>query len=125
MIVDNNHLHYNPYPNVTGPGQPQLCEAGNETYVPGKAVIGNAPASDVSNNREITSRETDLFGEKYPAATLQALGIAKAGSPRPKPRARPRGRANEPRALVASPGAGAGRRAAAVEPGARRDRAAS
>jgi virulence factor Mce-like protein len=88
VIVDNNHLHFNPYPNVTGPGQPQLCEAANETYVPGKAVIGNAPASDVSNNREITNRETDLFNEKYPAATLQALGIAKV-----QPKAKAKGKA--------------------------------
>jgi hypothetical protein len=78
VTVDNNHLHYNPYPNVTGPGQPNVCEAGNETYLPGQAVIGNLPARDVSNNREITSRETNLFNEKYPAATLKALGIAKA-----------------------------------------------
>jgi virulence factor Mce-like protein len=78
-IVDNDHLHYNPYPNVTGPGQPQVCEAGNETYVPGKAVIGNLPASDVQpDNREITKREDNLFGEKYSPATLEALGIAKA-----------------------------------------------
>lgn len=77
VIVDNNHLHVNPYPNVTGPGQPQVCEAGNENYVPGQAAIGNLPASDVSDNREITTRADDLFGEKYPAATLKALGIAK------------------------------------------------
>ncbi len=78
LIVDNNHLHYNPYPNVTAPGQPQVCEAGNETYVPGQAAIGNVPASDVPvDNREITTREQNLFGEKYPAATLKALGLAK------------------------------------------------
>ncbi len=77
-IIDNNHLHYNPYPNITGPGQAQVCEAGNETYVPGQAEIGNLPASDVSDNREITTREDDLFGEKYPATTLKALGLAKA-----------------------------------------------
>ena len=38
-IVDNNHVHVNPYPNVAGPGQPQVCEAGNETFERGKAVI--------------------------------------------------------------------------------------
>ncbi len=76
-IIDNNHVHANPYPNTAGPGQAQFCEAGNETYALGGAVVGNAPASDVSKNREITSRETDVFGETYPAATLQALGIAK------------------------------------------------
>ncbi|MGH2864441.1 MAG: MlaD family protein [Solirubrobacteraceae bacterium] len=74
----NNHLHINQYPNVTGPGEADVCEAGNETYVPGQAEIGNLPASDVTDNREITSRDEDLFGEKYPASTLKALGLAKA-----------------------------------------------
>jgi virulence factor Mce-like protein len=82
-IVPNNHLHYNPYPNVTGPGQPDVCEAGNEKYVPGTAVIGHA--SEVENNREFTSREDGLSGEKYPPATLKALGIA---PPAPKAKAK-------------------------------------
>jgi virulence factor Mce-like protein len=77
-IIDSNHVHVNPYPNVAGPGQPQLCEAGGETYLAGKAVIGNVPAADVSTNREVTSREQDLSGEKYPSTTLTALGLAKA-----------------------------------------------
>ncbi len=76
-IVNNNFVHVNPYPNVAGPGQPRVCEAGNETFTPGKAVIGNLPAGSVTNNREITSREQDLFGEKYPSSTLRALGLAK------------------------------------------------
>ncbi|MGP0100853.1 MAG: MlaD family protein [Solirubrobacteraceae bacterium] len=84
-VVPNNHLHYNPYPNVTGPGQPNVCEAGNEKYVPGKAVIGHA--SELEKNREFTSREDDLAGEKYPAATLEALGYAKP-KPKPKPKAK-------------------------------------
>ncbi len=89
VIVNNNYLHYNPYPNVTGPGQPQVCEAGNETYVPGQTLIGNLPASDVSSNREITNREDSLFGEKYSPATLKALGIATAQpKPKPKPKAK-------------------------------------
>lgn len=74
----NNHLHTNPYPNVTGPGQAQVCETGNETYVPNQLTIGNLPASDVTDNREVTSRETDLFGNKYSPATLKALGIVTA-----------------------------------------------
>jgi phospholipid/cholesterol/gamma-HCH transport system substrate-binding protein len=37
-----NHLHYNPYPYTASPGQPKICEAGNERYVPGTTVIGNA-----------------------------------------------------------------------------------
>jgi virulence factor Mce-like protein len=77
QIVNDNYLHYNPYPNVTGPGQPDVCEAGNEGYVVGKLEVGNLPASDVENGREITSREDDLLGEKYPAETLKALGLVK------------------------------------------------
>jgi hypothetical protein len=38
-----NHLHYNPYPQTAAPGQGKVCEAGNEKYVPGETVIGNAP----------------------------------------------------------------------------------
>jgi virulence factor Mce-like protein len=72
-----NHLHANPYPNVTGPGQAQVCEAGNETYIEGRPVIGNLPASSVTDNREITKREESLSGEKYGAAQLQALGLGK------------------------------------------------
>jgi virulence factor Mce-like protein len=42
----DNFLHSNPYPNTAAPGQnPKECEAGNETYVPGKQVIGNAPGN--------------------------------------------------------------------------------
>lgn len=38
-----NHLHFNPYPRTAAPGQDKVCEAGNEKYLPGKTVIGNAP----------------------------------------------------------------------------------
>jgi len=72
-IIDNNHLHFNPYPNVAGPGQPKLCEAGNEVYAPGQAVIGNAASS--AKNRELTTRSQNLFGETYPSSTLKALGL--------------------------------------------------
>ncbi len=40
-----NHLHTNPYPNTASPGQPRECEAGNETYLPGRTVIGNQPGT--------------------------------------------------------------------------------
>ena len=73
--ANNNHLHANPYPNVAGPGQPKVCEAGNETYTPGRVAIGNVAPSAVGKNREFTSRDQNLYGEKYPAATLKALGI--------------------------------------------------
>jgi ABC-type transporter Mla subunit MlaD len=74
-IIDNNHVHANPYPNVAGPGQsPANCEAGNENYLQGKAVIGNA-ASATGTSHELTTREQNLFGEKYPSATLNDLGL--------------------------------------------------
>jgi virulence factor Mce-like protein len=38
-----NHLHFNPYPKTAAPGQNNVCEAGNEKYIAGKTVIGNAP----------------------------------------------------------------------------------
>jgi virulence factor Mce-like protein len=82
QIVDNNHVHANPYPNVAGPGQPKLCEAANESYEKGKAIDGNLPAASVGTNRELTSRDQNLFGEKYSAAQLKALGIGPAPAPR-------------------------------------------
>ena len=82
-VVNDNYVHVNPYPNVAGPGQPRVCEAGNETYVPGKTEIGNLPAADTTSNRELTSREQDLYGEKYPSSTLKALGLAKAAPKAP------------------------------------------
>lgn len=78
-IIDNDHLHANPYPNVAGPGQPHLCEAANENYIQGKTVTGNLPAGGSTTNREITTREENLFGQKYPTSTLQALGLTKGG----------------------------------------------
>jgi virulence factor Mce-like protein len=72
--IDDNHLHVNPYPNVGGPGQPLECEAGNEPYAVGQAVIGNVPGN-VGTKHETTSREQDLFGETYPSQTLEALGL--------------------------------------------------
>lgn len=38
-----NHLHFNPFPKTAAPGQDEICEAGNENYVFGQTVIGNAP----------------------------------------------------------------------------------
>ncbi|HEU5481030.1 MAG TPA: hypothetical protein VFU90_14385, partial [Candidatus Tumulicola sp.] len=71
--VDNNHLHYNAYPFVGSSGQPNVCEAGNEPFIAGKAVIGNVPAT--SRAHDETTRKTDMFGETYPRSTLEALGI--------------------------------------------------
>jgi virulence factor Mce-like protein len=75
-IIDNNHVHADPYPNVGGPGQAKVCESGNEAYEKGKAVVGNLPPSLVAKNREITSRSENLYGEKYPSSTLKDLGLA-------------------------------------------------
>ncbi len=72
--IDNNHLHVNPYPNVGGPGQPLECEAGNEPYAKGTAVIGNVPGN-LGTKHEATTREQNLYGEKYPSSTLEALGL--------------------------------------------------
>ncbi|HUA11107.1 MAG TPA: MlaD family protein [Solirubrobacteraceae bacterium] len=79
QIIPNNYLHANPYPNVSGAGQRQVCEAGNEAYLKEKTVDSNLPASDVENNREFTSRSQDLYGEKYPSSVQKALGL-KGGS---------------------------------------------
>ena len=38
-----NYLHFNPFPNTGAPGQSRECEAGNEKYVTGQTVIGEAP----------------------------------------------------------------------------------
>jgi virulence factor Mce-like protein len=64
----HNHVHANPYPNVSGPGQPRVCEAGNEHYVPGAAAIGNVPGVTSSVHDE-TTRNQDLFGETYSPET--------------------------------------------------------
>jgi hypothetical protein len=76
---NNNFLHVNPYPNVAGPGQPKLCEAGNEVYQPGTTVIGHA--AEVGSGRETTKRKESLFplDAPYSAATLRDLGISSNG----------------------------------------------
>jgi len=37
-----NHTHFNPIPQTAAPGQKNVCEAGNEKYIPGETVIGHA-----------------------------------------------------------------------------------
>jgi ABC-type transporter Mla subunit MlaD len=74
-IIDNNHLHVNPYPNVSAPGQRQVCEAGKQVFVPNTTVIGNA--AKVEPGTEFTSRSQNLYGETYPSSTLKALGLSK------------------------------------------------
>jgi len=65
---------------VAGPGQPQLCEAGNETYPAGpKASIGKRSrgSSRLGPTAKFTTRETEAsFGENVPEqGTLKALGL--------------------------------------------------
>ncbi len=79
-IINNNFLHANPYPNVTGPGQPPgNCEAGNETYIPGQKVVGNVPGT-TGTVHELTTRNENLFGEKYPNSVLKNLGLPTSSS---------------------------------------------
>jgi hypothetical protein len=73
-LVDNNHLHFNPYPNVAGPGQPKVCEAGNEKFIPFQTVIGNVPGATGTTHDE-TKRSQNLNGLEYPSATLRDLGL--------------------------------------------------
>lgn len=79
-LVDDNHVHANPYPNVAGLNQPKLCEAANEKFEAGKAVIGHVSASDGTVHDE-TNRAENQYGQTYPASTLQALGINSKGEP--------------------------------------------
>ena len=107
-----------------GPGQPRVCEAANETYEKGKAVLGNLPAASVANQREITSREENLFGQKYSGRTAQEPrhlhGQAEAGE---EEDGAPRGRRNEPlRPALAPPRRHPGPRAQPHQPGPLRDR---
>ena len=75
---DGNYLHVNPYPNVAGPGQPKVCEAGNEIYQPRTSVIGHSPRTN--NNREVPlTRKQNVFGATYSASQLRALGIKNSG----------------------------------------------
>ena len=36
-IIDNNHVHVNPYPNVAGPGQPRSLRSGQRDLRPGQS----------------------------------------------------------------------------------------
>jgi ABC-type transporter Mla subunit MlaD len=69
-LIDNNHLHYTPYPNVSGPGQPKECEAGNQAYEVGKTVIGPT-SSTLGTLHDVTKRSENALGEKYPSSTLK------------------------------------------------------
>jgi hypothetical protein len=53
---NDNHLHVNPYPYVAAPGQPRACEAGNESYLAGRTVIGNLPGN-AGTATDLTTRD--------------------------------------------------------------------
>ncbi|HVT00014.1 MAG TPA: MlaD family protein [Solirubrobacterales bacterium] len=63
----NNHLHYNPLPNTAAPGQTRGCEAGNEKYVAGQTVIGEAPETFSSETEGVSQQsggsETEVSSE--------------------------------------------------------------
>jgi hypothetical protein len=42
---EDNYLHVNPYPNTASPGQDKECEAANEPYLKGQAVLSNVPGT--------------------------------------------------------------------------------
>ena len=44
-LVQDSFLHSNPYPNTAAPGQPRECEAGNETFRPGRQELSNVPGN--------------------------------------------------------------------------------
>ncbi len=96
-IINNNYLHANPYPNVTGPGQPaNNCEAGQRDLHPGQDGRRQRAGHD-GNRHEITTREQNLFGEKYPSSTLKTLGISTRSPSRAEGE-----RADGPQTLVAA-----------------------
>jgi virulence factor Mce-like protein len=51
-----NHLHFNPYPQTGAPGQPNICEAGNEKYIEGKTVIGNTKVFGTTTRGQVNSK---------------------------------------------------------------------
>jgi ABC-type transporter Mla subunit MlaD len=60
----DNHLHYNPFPQTGAPGQPNVCEAGNEKYLPGKTVIGNTQVFGTSTRDQVEETSGKEGSEK-------------------------------------------------------------
>jgi len=54
----DNYLHSNPYPNTASPGQTEECESANETFTPGKQVIGNVPGNQ-GTAHDVTTIQKD------------------------------------------------------------------
>lgn len=69
--LNENFLHYNPYPNTASAGQsPIECEAGNEPWLQGRAVIGNVPG----NQGIATGLQTAAQRNRGARATRRAGG---------------------------------------------------
>lgn len=60
-----NHLHATAYPNVAAPGQPKVCEPGNQAYTPGLTDLKNQPASKSLTVHE-APENTRLLGAGAP-----------------------------------------------------------
>jgi virulence factor Mce-like protein len=52
----DNYLHTNPYPNTASPGQPNECEAANESYNVGQTTVGNDPGNN-GTAHDVTKRD--------------------------------------------------------------------
>jgi ABC-type transporter Mla subunit MlaD len=57
-----NNLHFNPFPQTGAPGQKNVCEAGNEKYLPSRTVIGNTEVWNTTT-RELAPTSSEA-GEK-------------------------------------------------------------
>jgi len=66
-----NFLHSNSYPNTGAPGQDDECEAGNEPWLPGRAVIGNVPDAQLGTT-ELTGAPLREQRERDAAAQEEA-----------------------------------------------------
>lgn len=50
-LVDDSFLHSDPYPYTSAAGQPNGCQAGNESYVAGRQAIGSAPVIQAATDK--------------------------------------------------------------------------
>jgi hypothetical protein len=70
--TETNFLHINPYPNTASPGQdPRECEAGNEPWLKGRAVIGNVPGDQGLINDDQPGVSDDAADEAAAAAAAE------------------------------------------------------
>lgn len=73
-----NFLHQNPYPNTPGGGRTNECEAGNENWIPGRAVIGNLPGNQ-GRNVDRTERAVGADGRPSNAIPGDQAGGSSGG----------------------------------------------